>query len=130
MNDARRFLKDHKSVLMPARLRQYVCPVISSEYDDMLNIWDGLEGDHRLNFASAKSMAYHMPYQLPVKAEHLLQAGTQLWDEIDFYQENPPLRPRRFFVWSNVKRPIHGFCVWWEADLLPGIKVRQSTAAN
>ena len=123
MNDARRFLKNEQSQLIPCKLRQFVCPVVSREYDDKINSWDDVGVEFRLNLHAAKSIACHSPYQLTIKPEHLLLKGTHVWDELDFYAENPPIRSRRILSWSNILKPVWGFCVWWEAELVPGVTV-------
>lgn len=125
MNDARRFLKSEDSALIPCKLRQFVSPVHSAKYDELINSWDGIESEWRFNFRAAKAAAYHSPYQITIDANDLMPSGAQQWDEINFYIENPPLRARRILSWHNVKKPVYGFCMWWEADLMPGVTVRE-----
>ncbi len=120
--------------IIPARVRQFVAPILSDRFDKELRAWrhvgDDLGIALDLNFA--EGMSLNNIYVRTLKLGDLLANGDSAvaWDEVDFMatQPNSPNR-RGEAAWpleSDVV--VHGLAVWWEAELVPGVTL--STAPD
>lgn len=122
LNDARRFLKPD-GVLIPGHIRQFVAPVVSSRLRDELCLWDGV--GYGLDFQRAREMSLNNLYVRRVAEEDLLPGDNTIrcWDEVDLMAPEPPDSIRRqSIVWEiSQAQTIHGFAVWWESELVPGV---------
>jgi len=128
MNDAKRFLKAG-GALMPHRLRQFVSPVVGQECYDQLDVFERIRTSFDLNFQAVKRRSLSNLHQMNVSVDQLYQpkTGARNWDTIDFYKHNLVSRKAAALSW-RVSRPtmFYGFCLWWEADLAPGIVLSTS----
>lgn len=128
--DARRFLKPG-GTLIPGRLRQFVAPVLTDRVQREIDIWPGV--GFGLDLAPARAVALNNMYVKTFRSEDL-GAGEELvrvWDELDF---RPPAKPpsslrRQTLHWTAdalAAKPIHGFALWWEAELVEGVVLSTS----
>jgi protein arginine N-methyltransferase 1 len=73
-------------------------------------------------------------FQMAIRPEEVLKVDTtnqtgQLYDSIDFNEEEEvsSLRKSNQIFWQIASAAkIYGFCVWWEAELVPGIVLSTS----
>lgn len=129
MNDAReRFLKKG-GTLIPGRLIQIVAPVVTDRLLQEIDTWGRIGYD--LDFSPARDIAMHNAYVKTVRTEDLLpgDGAAQTFDSIDFSQQNESRRAASVQWKLTEERPIHGFAVWWEAELLPGITLSTSPSS-
>jgi SAM-dependent methyltransferase len=131
--DARRFLKPG-GTLIPSRLRQYVAPVVNRRLQDEIDVWPRV--GHGLDLSPAREIALCNMYVRPVGKDDLGgEASTRQWDEIDFSPDTrkAPASSRRGSArWTaaQVGAPrVHGFALWWEVELVPGISLSTSPFA-
>ena len=126
--DARtRFLKPG-GIVLPNRIEQFVAPVITSRFQDELNVWDSAGAG--LDLGIAKAMSLNNVYVRQIKTGDLLAEGSSatVWDKIDLKKESRANR-RGEATWT-IAQPvtIYGFAYWWSAHLTPSIAL--STAPN
>ena len=129
--DARRFLKPG-GCLLPSRLRQHAAPVLADRLQRDIDIWPSVSYD--LDLGAARDISLNNMYVRSVAAGDL---GTpdlaQCWDDLDLRPERPapPSRRSRTLRWSAGAdgMRIHGFALWWEAELVPGIALSTSPYA-
>lgn len=129
LNDARqRFLKPG-GVIIPCAISQFVAPVVSDRVARELAAWDRV--GFGIDLAVAKQMSLNNAYVRALKPGDLLDAGAsaKTWDAIDLTRQAKANRKGEA-SWK-LKEPavIHGFAVWWSAELIPGISVSTSPAA-
>ncbi len=135
LNDAKRFLKPG-GVMMPMNLRQFVAPVMSDRIQKSIDTWSGIEGD--MKWTKARETGLNNMYVKDIRPEDLLKDGTKEWDSIDFTKHNKEIRHAKV-EWTTHHSPltthhppstIHGFALWWESDLAPGISLSTSPFAE
>ncbi|MDD4319174.1 MAG: 50S ribosomal protein L11 methyltransferase [Candidatus Peribacteraceae bacterium] len=129
MNDARmRFLKEG-GTLIPARLRQFVAPVIADRFAKEIDTWGAVGFD--LDLSPAREMGFNNAYVRTIKPEDLLpgDGAVRAFDEIDFYKENDSRRQASVQWKLKDKTSIHGFALWWEAELVPEVTLSTSPSA-
>ena len=131
MVDARRFLKKG-GTLLPCRLAQFVAPVVSSRLQDELDVWPRV--GHDLDFAPARELALNNMYVKTATGTDLPgAAAAREWDRIDFTANRPPSSQRGATVAWNARdlgnATVHGFVLWWEAELVPGVTLSTSPYA-
>jgi len=117
--DARRFLKPG-GVLIPGRIEQWVAPLISDVHWRELTSWRA--APMGLDFGLAESMSFDNVYVRTVTPAEL-PAGdcARRWDVIDFAVV-PEGRRRGQVEWTLAADcSIHGFALWWRAELVPGV---------
>ncbi len=125
LNDAvARFLKPGGTVI-PRALRQYVAPVITETIAKDLNIWPGIGFD--LDFSDAELKTLNNVYVREIAAGSLLEDGIREWDSIDFTKkDNKSVRGKDVSWKVDDETVVHGFCVFWEADLTKDITLSTS----
>lgn len=122
VEDAKRFLKKG-AVILPSRIRQFVCPVVTERVPKQVDVWDAGYG---LQFDEARAIAQNNIYVKTIRPDDLLKDGAREWDEVDFARENDSVRDGEV-VWKAEKPlTVHGFALWWEADLGHGITLSTS----
>jgi protein arginine N-methyltransferase 1 len=123
MNDARaRHLKPG-GVLIPGSLGQHACPVTAPRLRDELCAWDRV--GYGLDLGPARDMSLNNVYIRSHLAADLLDGGlaAQCWDRLDFRERNRLAR-RGDMRWTcRTPVTIHGLCVWWTAELVPGVSL-------
>jgi SAM-dependent methyltransferase len=119
LNDARkRFLKPG-GVIIPAGVRQLICPVVGGRFLAELTAWDRV--GYGLDLGPAKAMTLNNIYVRTFAAADLLAGAkaAQVWDELTFQHHNKCTRSGEA-AWT-LDRPatIYGLALWWTADLAP-----------
>ncbi len=124
VEDAKRFLKPN-AVIIPGKIRQFVCPVVSDRIPKDVDVWDA---GFDLTFDEARVIAQNNIYVKTLKKEDLLAENGSIrqWDEVDFSKKNASVR-KGVETWKvDEKCMVHGFGLWWEAELVPGIALSTS----
>lgn len=124
LRDAQRFLKPEGTVI-PQKLTQYVAPVISDRLHKELDVWELGQG---LDFSAAKSLCFNNIYVRTFRPADVLPDGAQVWDQIDFREDNKSIREATMNWTMASTTNVYGFAVWWECVLLPGISLSTSPA--
>lgn len=128
LNDAlKRHLKPG-GVVVPARLAQFVAPVITDRFHLELTVWDRTALG--IDFSPARTMSLNNIYVRSLQLADLLNDGqaAQQWDEIDFSVHNNSSRRGEARWRLEAPATVYGFATWWRADLAPGVSL--STAPN
>lgn len=126
--DARKRHLNPGGVVIPSRIRQLVAPVTSERIARELAVWD--EVGHGIDLAPARTMSLNNIYVRTLDTTELLPGSHagRLWDEIDLTRETRSTR-RGEGRWRIARAAtIHGFALWWQAELVPGITL--STAPD
>ena len=123
MNDARnRFLKPG-GIVIPRRVEQIVCPVISERLWRDLAVWD--EIGYGLDFTPAKSMGLNNIYVRWFEPAHLLDQGkaARVWDTVSL--DKTPKTTRTGEVSWPIAKPttLYGLGLWWTAELVAGVRL-------
>ena len=130
--DARRFLKPD-SVLIPGQLRQHVAPVLDARLQREIDVWPGVGFD--LDLTPARTISLNNMY---VRTVHAADLGgdasrAQCWDDLDLRPsaKAPASRRSKTLHWParSLGPSVHGFALWWDAELLDGITITTSPFA-
>ncbi len=128
LDDARtRFLKPGGAIV-PAGLSQFIAPVISARIAQELAAWD--EVGFGLDLSPARTMSLNNAYVRALEPAELLDGGRTavMWDRLNFAAENRTSRKGEARWRPNSAVTMHGFALWWTAELAPGIAL--STAPD
>lgn len=133
LNDARRYLKKN-GVLIPCGLKQFIAPVLSPRLQDEIDIWPHVGFGIQLD--AARSISLNNMYVRDVQPADIggSEALAKCWDELRFaadVEASPSLR-RSSLHWSGKTTgavTIHGYALWWQAELVPGITLSTSPFA-
>jgi precorrin-6B methylase 2 len=121
LNDAcARFLNPGGAII-PARIRQYMCPVASDRFYAELTAWDSV--GYGLDLAPAKAMTLNNIYVRTFAPGDLLERATaaRMWDQLAFDRHNKSTRAGEA-SWTVAQRTrVYGMALWWSADLAEGI---------
>jgi protein arginine N-methyltransferase 1 len=121
LNDARkRFLKPDGAIV-PAGVRQLVCPVVSARFFAELAAWDRV--GYGLDFGPAKTMTLNNIYVRTFAAGDLLRdaGAAKVWDELSFGHHNKTTRSGEPSWTLDRRTVVHGLALWWTAELADGI---------
>jgi protein arginine N-methyltransferase 1 len=121
LNDARaRFLRPGGTII-PAGVRQFMCPVVSGRFHAELSAWDGV--GYGLDLAPAKAMSLNNIYVRTFAAADLLDGGAaaRLWDRLTFDRHNKTTRTGEASWTLGQPATVYGLALWWTADLAEGI---------
>jgi len=123
----RRHLKDGGAII-PARIRQFVVPVVSDRIHTELAVWD--EVGFGLDLSAARQMSLNNVYVRSFKASELLDDGAaaEVWDTVTLGSDTRANRKGEASFTLSAACTIYGFAYWWEADLIDGITL--STAPD
>jgi ubiquinone/menaquinone biosynthesis C-methylase UbiE len=129
--DARRFLKPGGAML-PRALKQFVAPVVTPRLQHEIDVWRGV--GHDLNLSAARELALNNMYVKAVRPEDLPgEKAAQVWDDIVFDGRDKPSSKRQGqAAWpaKDLKgATVHGFALWWEAELVPNVSLTTSPYA-
>lgn len=129
LNDARqRFLKPGGTVI-PCAITQYVAPVVSDRIARELSAWDRV--GFELDLSIAKRMTLNNAYVRALKPSELLDAGrsAKVWDTVDLSRQAKPNRKGDAAWKLKEGAVVHGFAVWWSAELVPGLSLSTAPGA-
>lgn len=121
LNDARRRFLKPGGVVLPAKIRQYMCPVTTDRLHRELGAWR--EIGHGIDLSPALTMSFNNVYVRTLGPADLLKGGrtAACWDEIDLSRETKSARSGKA-VWTvQATETVYGLAYWWEADLGNGI---------
>lgn len=123
----RRHLKDG-GVMIPARIRQFVVPVISDRIHKELTVWDGV--GFGIDLSVARTMSLNNAYVRSFTADDLLAGGAvaKVWDEVALGSDTRGSRKGEASWKLDQAQTIYGFAYWWDAELVPGVTL--STAPD
>jgi hypothetical protein len=129
--DARRFLKPG-GTLIPRGLKQFVAPVVSARLQDEIDVWSRV--GHDLDLAPARELALNNMYVKTLgRADLPGERSARQWDEIAFgAAAKPPSQRRGTVQWPAGElgaATVHGFALWWEVELVPGVALSTSPFA-
>ncbi len=133
LNDARRYLKKG-GVIIPCGLKQFVAPVLSSRLQGEIDVWG--EVGYQIRLDAARLISLNNMYVRAISPADLggSEVHAKCWDTLRFEPtaEAAPSLRRSSQHWSaktlgNVT--IHGYALWWEAELQPGIVLSTSPFA-
>jgi len=130
LNDARRYLKKN-GVLIPCGLKQYVAPVLTPRLQDEIDIWPRV--GFGVNLDAARTMSLNNMYVRTVQPADVggSDVHAKCWDDLCFASDAdaaPSLR-RESVHWSGKSLgpvTIHGYALWWVAELVPGVAISTS----
>ncbi len=136
LNDARRFLKPG-GVLIPCALRQFVAPVLTARLQKELDVWPRV--GFGLDLTPARNVALNNMYVKTVMPAdvggdvQIARCSDQLRFALD---EEPPASLRQCHLsWASDAlralgaQQVYGFVLWWEAELVPGVRLSTSPFA-
>ncbi len=125
IENAKRFLKPG-GIIIPGKISQFVCPVISDRLQKDIDIWPSVGFD--MAFDEARTISLNNMFVKTIRPDDLLPENTQMWDTIDFAKKNKSIRTKTL-TWKPQKESvIFGFALWWDAELVPGVHL--STAPD
>lgn len=130
LNDARqRFLKPGGTVI-PCAITQYVAPVTSDRIARELAAWDRV--GFGIDLSIAKAMTLNNVYVRTLKPGELLDGGAsaKVWDTVDLTRQAKANRKGEAEWKLKAAAPVHGFAVWWSADLIPGVTLSTAPGAT
>eukprot|EP01114_Cavostelium_apophysatum_P023171 TRINITY_DN8649_c0_g1_i1.p1 TRINITY_DN8649_c0_g1~~TRINITY_DN8649_c0_g1_i1.p1 ORF type:complete len:349 (+),score=36.00 TRINITY_DN8649_c0_g1_i1:36-1082(+) len=134
MEDAKRFLKPN-GVLIPCALELFVAPVIGSTvYDNIHRGWDQIYQDFKLDFSFAKfdSLSSMYTKAVPVADIYDEAKSAKRFDRVEFSSRpgenirNSSVRTSGTIAWRMREAMVYGFCIWWKAELVPGVYISTS----
>lgn len=131
LNDARRFLKPGGAML-PCGLRQFVAPVVGDRLQREIDIWRRV--GHGVDLAAARQISLNNMYVKTVQPADLPgMDSAREWDRMAFSAKGKPLSSKRgtpveWKFGADAPAAVHGFALWWVAELAPGIEL--STAPD
>jgi SAM-dependent methyltransferase len=110
-------------ILIPRRVEQFVCPVVSGRFYRDLTIWD--EVGYGLDFGPAKAMGLNNIYVRWFEPDDLLEAGSAAvaWDAVSFDKHNKTTRMGEA-EWHMAKPvTVYGLALWWAAELAANVRL-------
>ncbi|MGH8460154.1 MAG: methyltransferase domain-containing protein [Stenotrophobium sp.] len=131
--DARRFLNKN-GIVIPGRLRQFVAPVIVPRAQDEIDVWPLVGFD--IDLSAARTISLNNMFVRTLRADDFAgEQSAQLWDDLDFSPNvtAPPSKRSSTLKWTAQNlggaNAVHGYALWWECELLPGIVISTSPYA-
>lgn len=135
LNDAAaRHLKPGGTII-PARVTQFVAPVVNGRFDDELRAWGGVgQGlGIAMDLSFAEAMSRNNVYVRTLKPGDLLDEGrgAVAWDNVDFMsgRRNSANRTGEAAWAIGSDATVFGFAVWWEANLVEGVTLSTAPGA-
>lgn len=127
IEDAKRFLKKD-AVILPRKIRQFMCPVVSDRIPKDVDVWDAGYG---LDLTEAREISMNNIYVKTFKKQDLLAGkdAIRVWDIVDFSKENDSVREGSETWKSSKNCTVYGFALWWEAELTKDISLSTSPMA-
>ena len=119
--DARlRHLKDG-GIMIPARIRQLVVPVLSDRIHRELTAWDDI--GFGLDLSDAREMSLNNVYVRSFATDELLDGGAaaKVWDTVTLGSDTRSSRKGEASWTLGQARTVFGFAYWWDAELIEGV---------
>jgi protein arginine N-methyltransferase 1 len=130
LTDARKRHLKPGGRLIPSAIRQKVAAVTSPRIHRELTVWDETGRRYGFDLGPAMTMSLNNIYVRKLEVAELLDDGRSavLWDEVALGLDGRSTRKGEG-RW-RLARPatIHGFALWWEAELAPGITLATGPA--
>lgn len=129
LNDARRRSLKPGGLIIPRRITQFVAPVTSHRFAREFAAWDDV--GFELDFAPAKAMSHNNVYVRKLRDGDLLggQKAAVAWDSIDLLRQAKANRRGEARWTLQSAATVHGFAVWWMAELTDGISLSTAPGA-
>jgi protein arginine N-methyltransferase 1 len=111
-----RMLKPGGTVI-PARIRQFACPVTSPRLAREMDAWRDV--GHGLDLEPARTMSVNNVYVRSIEPAELLDEGraAKIWDDIDLTKPQKGARKGEM-TWTLERDTwVYGFAYWWTAGL-------------
>ncbi len=123
LGDARDRYLEPGGVLIPGKVTQMVCPVVSTKLHADLTTWDSVGFD--LTFAAAREMGLNNIYVRWLVPSDLLDGGaaTQVWDKVDLAKATKTTRTGNVTWELKAPTTITGLAIWWTAELVDGLSL-------
>jgi protein-L-isoaspartate O-methyltransferase len=124
--DAQRWLAPGGRMI-PGRVSQWLCPVTGDAVQRSVDVL----ADKTVKLAAVRRLSLNNVYVRTHDPRQLLAGGTagQAVDEISFPGEVASRR-RSTASWELPPGAVHGLCLWWEAELVPGVVLSTSPLAE
>jgi protein arginine N-methyltransferase 1 len=121
LNDARKRFLNPGGIVIPAGIRQYVCPVVSGRFLEELAAWDRV--GYGLDLGPAKAMTLNNIYVRTFERADLLEGAraARIWDELSFARHNKAARAGEANWTPGRRTAVYGLALWWTAELADGI---------
>ncbi len=117
LQDAQRCVRPG-GVIIPGRITQFVCPLVSPRHFDDITAWRMV--GHDLTFAAAERFSLNNMYVRDVRPEELW--GTPVaFDTLVTTGDLASRRRGEARFDADRDRMIYGVAVWWEAELVPDV---------
>ena len=126
MRDAQRFLRSGGTVI-PQQVRQFLAPVVSDRIHRELTVWS--EVGYGLDLEPAARMSLNNLYVRSFAPSDLSALPAQCCDDVDLRRANRSRREARAEWHCEHAEVVHGFALWWECELVPGIMLSTSPHA-
>ena len=96
-------------------------PVTSARIQTELTSWDHV--GYGIDYAPAKAMGLNNIYVRMLTPSELLAGGKAIaqWDAFDLTEAPSSSRKGEASFKIREKATIHGFAIWWTAELAPGV---------
>ncbi len=125
IEDGKRFL-NATGIVIPGKISQFVCPVMTERLQQEIDVWPRV--GFNMDLSEAREIALNNMYVKTVRTDDLLSGPDAIreWDTIDFAKKQKSIRSSDV-VWKASKpMTIHGFALWWDAELVPGVNLSTS----
>lgn len=124
--DAQRWLAPGGRMI-PAQVDQLLCPVTGAATQEGIDVFAGHQG---VDLSEARRVALSNGYVRTLAPADLLEGGraAQRIDRMRFPGAEPSRR-RGAAAWTLPAGPVHGLCLWWEAELWEGVTLSTSPLA-
>ena len=123
LRDARRFLKPG-GTLIPRSIVQWAAPVTSDRFERDLASWRSV--GFELDWSDAEHLTRNNMYVFAIEPGDLLAAPAASWDTLDFGGDIDSRRSGTVTWRLSADTSVHGFALWWECTLAPGVLLTTS----
>ena len=128
--DARKRHLKAKGTIVPARVVQFVAPVISDRFHRELTVWDGV--GFGIDLKVAKAMSLNNVYVRKIEAADLLDQGAsaKAWDTVTLGTDTRSSRKGEASWKVEAQTTVYGFAYWWDAELTADITLSTAPGAR